>query len=294
MPTVKRYRLRGGKRRKTKKMICSPGKKDNKFTCYSNESLHKLKKMWNARHPDAPILEKKPKKIWHTLKKNMDKVCSSEHCWLKQKFSKNKITAELAKYTFAPFAPAAWNKNPNEWLSSVEIEEVMKQHETRMKNFAFIGPSPIDFDKRFIYGECVWNELCNFNLKSLISKGKNKIGMIFNLDPHYKEGSHWFSTFVDLRKKYVFYIDSTGDSMPKEIRELVNRIIKQAADIGITLTLYENKKEHQYKDSECGMYSLFINIQLLYGKKTPKWLMNNRIADKDMMRLRKKYFNHEE
>ena len=87
-------------------------------------------------------------------------------------------------------------------------------------------------------------------------------------------------------------MDSTGDKMPKEIRVLVDRIIKQAEELGIVLTLYENELEHQYTNTECGMYSLFINIQLLYERKTPQWFMKNRIVDKDMEELRKKYFNY--
>ena len=86
---------------------------------------------------------------------------------------------------------------------------------TRTKeNFAFIGPSPIDFDKKLSYDDCVWDDLCKFKLEKHIKQGKNKIGFIFNLDPHYKGGSHWISTFIDLRKKFIFFIDSTGDKMP--------------------------------------------------------------------------------
>ena len=291
MPTHKRIRRR---KNKTRKAVCSPGKKDNKFTCYSNKALHKLKQLWNIRHPDAYISTSIPSKIWSALQQNMNDICNTEQCWIRQQFSKNKINADLIKETFAPTAPKIWKKNPNEWLNSMDIEKVMKQHERAMPNFVFIGPSPIDFDTRHKYGECVWNELCNFDLKKHISTGKNKIGMIFNLDPHYKPGCHWFSTFVDIQKKYIFYIDSTCDKMPKEIRALTDRIIAQGKDLGINFTLHENDFEHQYANTECGMYSLYINIELLYGRKTPAWLMKNRVPDKDMELLRKKYFNYEE
>ena len=279
---------------RTRKAICSPGKRDNKFTCYTNQTLIKLKNLWNIRHPDAYISSNNPKIIWKTLRNHMNNVCETEQCWIRQKFTQNKIDSSVIKDSFAPYAPKIWKKNPNEWLNSLDIERVMKQHEKAMPNFIFIGPSPIDFDTKKKYGECVWNELCNFSLKDLIAKGKNKIGMIFNLDPHYKEGCHWFSTFVDVKKKYIFFIDSTGDKMPKEIQVLTDRIKQQGEDLGINFTLYENDFEHQLENTECGMYSLYINIQLLYGRKTPHWFMNNRVPDKDMERLRKKYFNFEE
>ena len=37
-------------------------------------------------------------------------------------------------------------KNPQEWLSSDEITDVMKQYEDKYDNFVFLGPSPIDFE----------------------------------------------------------------------------------------------------------------------------------------------------
>ena len=33
------------------------------------------------------------------------------------------------------------------------------------KDFDFMGPSPIDYDTHLISDECVWEELCKFNLK---------------------------------------------------------------------------------------------------------------------------------
>ena len=61
--------------------------------------------------------------------------------------------------------------------------KVMRQYEHTFKNFIFIGPSPIDYDTRKLFGTCVWEELCNFNLNEYIKKKKDKIGIIFNLSP---------------------------------------------------------------------------------------------------------------
>ena len=48
----------------------------------------------------------------------------------------------------------------------------MKQYEKTYKSFDFLGPSPIDYDYKMLYDECVWEELCKFNLKNMIMKGK--------------------------------------------------------------------------------------------------------------------------
>ena len=51
------------------------------------------------------------------------------------------------------------------------IQSVLNQ---TYKNFEFIGPSPIDYDTHKLYGECVWEELCNFSLNEYIKKGRTK------------------------------------------------------------------------------------------------------------------------
>ena len=287
--TIRRYK---SSNKTLKKMKCSPNRKGKKkYTCYSDESLEKLRKLWNARHPDHRIKSKKDKKIWEALKKNLGNVCNTEKCWLRQHFAKNHLTSDLVNYTFAPSSPQSWEKNPTEWLTSLDIERVMKQYEKKYKSFEFIGPSPIDFDKHLLYNECVWEELCKFNLKKYIKQGKKKIGIIFNVDPHYKEGSHWISLFIDINKKFILFFDSTGDGVPKEINVLMNRIISQADKLGIKLHRIVNKQSHQRGDTECGMYSLFLIIELLENRKTPNYFTKGRISDKEMEKLRKVYFN---
>ena len=287
------------KKQKAKKLnkninsaICSPIRKDKKnYSCYDDESLDKIKNLWNIRHPDHKIRATSDKEIWDELRKNMGNVCNNEKCWLRQNFAKNKLTSKLLNYTFAPNSPSSWKKNPTEWLTSLDIEKVMKQYENKYNYFNFVGPSPIDFDTHIHHNECVWEELCKFNLEKQSGKGKRKFGIIFNIDPHYKEGSHWVSMFIDLDKKFIMYFDSTGEKIPKEIKNLMNKIIKQAANMGITLKSYINKKGHQRKDTECGMYSLYFIIELLEDKKKPEYFLSHRISDAEMEELRKQYFN---
>ena len=193
------------KQKKMKKLVCSPMAKKKDYTCYSDHALMRMRELWNARHPDVKIHDDTPNKIWHALRENMQNVCNVESCWLRQQFLENKLDAELVSYTFAPTAPKEWHTNPNEWLTSVDLEKVMKQYEKKFHCFNFIGPSPIDFDEHIMHGECVWRELCEFDLATELKKGKNKIGIIFNIDPHYKPGSHWVSMFIDVKKTlYIF------------------------------------------------------------------------------------------
>jgi len=269
---------------------CSPNPNTNSYTCYSDESLHKLKKYWNLRHPRNKIKSNDPKIIWNTLKSNMSNSCNKESCWLRSKFMEGNLDSQLLNYTFAPKAPSEWKTKPDEWLSSLDIESVMKQYENFYKCFVFLGPSPIDYDKHKLYGECVWEELCKFNLSEEIKNNKNKIGVIFNTDPHYEKGEHWISLFINIKKKFIIYFDSNGNKPPTEVTRFVNTVINQGKQLGIDLKYIENKIEHQETDSECGMYCLYFIIEMLKDKN-PEYFLNNKINDNEVFNLRRKYFN---
>ena len=300
MPNNTRHYRRKNKRNTKKKspkplkpLKCSPKNKDEVlgYTCYTSESLHKLKKIWNARHPDVLVTSNNPREIWEQLRKNMSTSCNSEACWLRHQCIKQDIDENLWLDTFAPKAPKGWKAKPHEWLSSIEIEQVMQQYEKKYKCFEFIGPSPIDYDKHLLFGECVWEELCKFSLLDMKKRGKSKIGIIFNLDPHYKEGSHWVALFLNLKKKKICYMDSYGDKLPRKIRKFTNMVKKQGAQMDEVYTVEIVKRRHQYSESECGMYSLYFIIQLLQGRSLGHF-QNQRITDKHMQRLRKIYFNN--
>ena len=156
----------GRKKRKSRKKFaaekCSPkpSKESLKFSCYTSTTLHKLRDIWNKRRPDSKITSNDPREIWDALKILMATTCNRESCWLRKLFKKNKLSSKLRNYTFAPKQPKEWKKNPYEWLSSVELLQVMKQYENAYPSFEFLGPSPIDYDAKKMFGECVWEELC--------------------------------------------------------------------------------------------------------------------------------------
>jgi len=270
---------------------CSPERKEKDYTCYSDDSLLKLRNYWNARHPDKRINSVEPRYIWNELKDNMSNTCNIESCWLRQKFVKEKLDKELLEFTFAPKSPESWKHNSHEWLSSTDIEKVMKQYEHAYPSFSFIGPSPIDFDNTKIYGQCVWEELCNFNLYNYLNDGKTKIGVIFNTDPHYKSGSHWIALFINVQKKYIYYFDSNGNEIPNEVKKFMERVKSQGINLGIDFKLMNNKIGHQKSQSECGMYVLYFIIQLVTNQKDVNSFGKNRIPDDEVYKLRHEYFN---
>lgn len=277
------------------KLRCSPKTANKKYTCLEDETLYNLKDLWNARHPDSVIDSNDAREIWEQLNNKLKGVCNKESCWLKQKFVNGKLNKEL-ETSFAPVSPKEWSKNPNEWLSSTDILDVMKQYENTYKCFDFIGPSPIDFDTHKLYGECVWEELCHFNIEDEIKNKRFKIGIIFNLDPHYKGGSHWVSMFINIKKGEIFFFDSTGDKAPRQVMKLVNRIIKQGKQMKIPIHFKFDQNhpvEHQYGNTECGVYSLYFIAHMLEDKHDSTYFKTHKLNDKYMEQFRKVYFNKE-
>lgn len=281
------------KSRSLKRENCSP-KPRNKtlpFTCYSPDALYKLKTVWNARHPDQKIVSSSPKQIWTMLKNYMQESCKTESCWLKQQCIKHDLDKSLINDNFAPSVPKEWERKSNEWLSSVDIQRVMSQWEKANKSFRFIGPSPIDYDTHIVYNECVWEELCKFSLKEYIRKKIKTIGVIFNLDKHTQEGSHWVALFIDLIKDKIFYFDSYGDKIPRNILKFCKNVKQQGKELGRDFEIVINKRRHQYSESECGMYCLYFIIQMMNG--TPfETFQKKKIPDSLMFEKRKKYYNH--
>ena len=307
--TKRNHKNIGGKDKNDnfKKMNCSPMVKDKtpvKDSCLPEDILLKIKNSYNEHHIDNPIKKTDFNEIWQELKQNLD--CNKEDCWLKE-LNDKQMRKNIDKMIFAPDQPPEWKHNPDEWLSNYDILDVLKQYEKTYKNFKFIGPTPIDFDSRPIdmSGYCVWEELCNFSLKELLDDNKRQIGIIFNLDKHDQDGSHWVSLFIDLDDKFIFYFDSAGDIVPNEISVLIDRIIKQGKELDNQI-IFDYKKEnkpleHQRGNTECGMYSLYFIITMLSGETNNKKFSNykekiayftkHRIPDKFVFNYRNHFFN---
>lgn len=304
--TIKRKK-KGGNNKSFHRMNCNPktkGMNAVKDSCFPSETLVLIKNSYNKFHPQNQIHSTELIKIWEELKQKLSE-CKKEDCWLSQIQDAN-VRKKIQLESFAPNQPKEWKKNPNEWLSNFDIINVLIQYEKTYKNFYMIGPTPIDFDShpKELEGQCVWEELCKFNLDKLFKEGKRKIGIVFNLDKHNESGSHWVSLFVDLDDKFAFYMDSAGNRIPKEIEKLYNRIYEQglAMQSPMKIDFYQNNPlEHQMGNTECGMYSLYFIITMLTGEtegkkfnnymEKIKFFKNKRIPDKYMKRYRNIYFN---
>jgi hypothetical protein len=298
---------KGGKSDEFKKMNCSPlvdKATPVKGSCFTADVLELLKKSYNKHNPNNLIKTNNPIKIWKLLKHRM-RTCNKEDCWLEE-IEDLSVRKKLDEYIFAPDHPDDWKDNPDEWLSNFDIMDVLKQYMKKYPKFHSPPPTSIDFDSRpsDLYGECVSNEICTFNLEQQTKRGKTKFGFVFNMSPHTSSGSHWVSLYVDIEDKFIFYMDSAGNKIPKQINTFVERLVQQGLSMSnpIKLHYYENcPLEHQMGTTECGMFTLFFLITMITNKaegkvlknyvEKIKFFKNKRIPDKYVFRFRKIYFN---
>ena len=263
------------------KNICAPNSAYD-YTCFSTNALKRIAGKLNTKESktNKKITVRKvggkvdKKKLVNDISKKLNCNSNLDFCVLKQE---DKFPQEVRE----AFVPKSKVANSDDWLSSTDIKKVMDQYMKKYKDFYFIGPVPIDF-------EMFYDELANVNMKSLSRKGK-RIAIIFNTDPSYKSGEHWISLFIDLKNKSICFFDSVGTAPPKEVMKLIKKVIDNAKKVGIDLKLIINKNEHQKKNTECGIYSLYHIISRLQGKSC-SFIYNNIMTDGEVSKFRKKYF----
>jgi len=172
-----------------------------------------------------------------------------------------------------------------DWLSTIDINQVLYQYEEKYPDFKFLGAVPIDFM------ELDYLPFKKLSFDELESGGIKRIGVIFNTDKSTGRGKHWISLFADLIKGQIYYSDSMGTRQPKEVNEFMKQIEKYLTEIKnfTDLDIRYNKTQHQKGNSECGVYSINFILRLLKGK-TFEHLTKKRLTDNQVNKCRIKYF----
>ena len=186
----------------THRSRCHPRKSKKNKTCYEDNDLIYLRDEWNRKNPSKKIVSTQKETIYQKLREYQEQ-CKNELCWLKMVDNYEKKNS-LMKNNFAILQPKNWKKNEKEWLSNYDISNVLKQYKEAYSNFDYLGPTPIDFDRKLGSG-CVKNEICRLSIAEKIRKKINKIGISINLDVYGGYGLHWVTLFIDLEKKFIFY-----------------------------------------------------------------------------------------
>ena len=194
-----------------------------------------------------------------------------------------------------PAAPAAWKDDPDMWLDSTNISGCLTQWEESNPEFEFMGPFPIDFAAADPYNNtgvkrCLMTEICGIRVKELMVAGTRSIGIVYNLDPHYKSGSHWVATYIDIPKHACYYFDSYGMKPPKQIATFMRWLTTQDPQ----MTLAYNAHRFQYSNTECGVFCIYFIIRMILGDSFDRFLRGpceKMDFDKKMIELRRSLFS---
>ncbi len=229
------------------------------------------------------ILIYQKKELLRALTKNIKNKydCDDQLCWLNLPIMPND---EVKNDTFRPDGPNEGTK----WLSTTDIDKVLKQYESVYKDFVSFGAVPRDFKKL----SNLEINAPHYNFDNLLNSNKSKIGMVVNFDYSTGRGTHWVAVYVDLKKGQIYYSDSYGTKPIKEIKDFMDyseNFIKKKY-LNINIDRKNNMMQHQKKNSECGVYSINFILRLLKGESFND-LTSKRLPDDSVNKCRNKYFS---
>ncbi len=203
---------------------CAPNKNDG--TCFPTPVVKNIVEKMNVKTGSKIEISDNGKKMMNEVRNELN--CDDDMCVIKRDILGDNKNELLDKY-FKPAIPLKWEDNPIEWASTTDIDDVLKQYEGKYDDFKYLGAVPIDFDKKMTPDMCVSDDLCKIDAKGLWKDGKRRVGMVFNLDPHDKPGSHWVSMLID-KNGGIYYFDSVGKYPPVEVERLMDRVANQLND----------------------------------------------------------------
>ena len=259
-----------------------------------------------------------PQYMYNNLNKKLAKYCGKDKYWTwcgvlerlcdtnPKAQSLTKIKNQLKKIekkNLRPEKPMSWYKNEKTWLSNYDILNVMNQYKEHKKyHYDFLGVFPIDFSVKSASGTCLYSSFCNINIQNYVKKGIKYIGFITNLDKHDEPGSHWTSSFIIIDPKSTsygaYYYDSASNTIPNYLQDFFKNVKQQCEKIhNKKFDIVYNKKKHQFKNSECGVFSMifqirWINKLVLKNNSTnfTEITANPYITDDKMVEMRNSLF----
>jgi len=298
---------------------CAPSKKYEDGSCFPLETLQEIATNYNKKNKDKIDIKLGKAELVESLNEKLSGKCSEQTCWLRLDIAKA-LDDDIKDDIFRPEGPS----KKYEWLSTTHINDVVSQYHSVYDNFYFLGAVPLDFDKLPVLG------IKNFDFEGMIKEGKTKFGIVINQDEHWKSGSHWVGLFLDFDKNGIYYFDSVGSSPLKLTRKFITRMAKlmylrkykEELPVKNVLKIFKSLKDapeskfesimnekkylknlinnfdikynniqHQFNNSECGVYSINFIVNLAGGAEF-EHVINNITKDEEMNKNRKIFFRN--
>jgi hypothetical protein len=293
---------------------CAPSKLFKDGSCLTLKSLKLIIESYNKNIKDIEkkiVISNNKSEMVKQLEEKLSDKCNNQTCWLRldiiKQIKDEKMKKDILENTFRPEGPP----KKDTWLSTSDINDVVTQYQEKYKDFLFLGALPADFQEIGVLG------INDLDFKDVEKEGKHKIGIVINLDLHTQGGSHWVALFTDLQKGQIYYFDSFAKKPSKRTKKFINKIVKYLykknynKDININSLIKtikssnENKDltnlkkfdirhntiQHQFSNSECGVYSINFIVRLVGGENFDE-ITQNITKDNEMNKCRTKYFRN--
>jgi hypothetical protein len=248
------------------------------------------------------------KVLLNEIGKRLKGVCQTGDCWKLHEFVNqlpDAVRSDLLDKTYRPHGPGGTFK----WMGTSNLEEVMRQYENLYPDFHFLGAVPADFDYFENPGpyDIPYSKLkedsklhdddkddtkglvANLKAKTgfpieylnyLLKKGYRRFGIIFNTDEHDEPGQHWVAAYADFHKAATYYFDSVANSPDERFKALLTRFMTLMKAHGNHNPSYErNEIQFQYKNTECGVYSVNFVTRMTGGKESYEDIVSHPYSD---------------
>ena len=243
--------------------------------------------------------------LWNALDKwhVENKRCKAGEEWLwVGRSDQNQELKAIARRSFRPPKPEAWIEKPDTWLSNFNIDDVMVQYEAVEKNhFKYFGALPSDFYKPNVCQDGLCNMSSPMSLATLLKQKKWNLGLIVNFDKTGESGSHWTAIFACLNVRHkmygIYFYNSTTGVPPNDIEQWLQQLKLEVNKVNKKqIVIHRNTIQHQFKNTECGMFSINFLAWALKaykqrsGARTFDGIIQMRFKDCDMLKMRDEFF----
>ena len=133
--------------------VCHPRLHGKNNECVSDNILHEI----GLVHGAPSDLKGRSLRSWLTRRTR----CKTERCWIERSTLESGKKKEIVKRYFRPTMPDEWIKDPDQWLDSNNIADVMKQYEEVYPEFKFYGTNRIHRHcSRIVESFYTWTHWC--------------------------------------------------------------------------------------------------------------------------------------
>lgn len=282
--------------------VCAPNKYDDKNkTCFSTSQLMEMAKAYNryiAKSKLNPnriqsfgnisLIDIKNDKTFllSEFRKRFQNVCGGDDICITHQAFMNDIVKEMRNDIQTNTFRSSGPQDPKEWLSTVDINNIMSQYESVYPHFKFMGAVPLNCDE---YSFC---KLYKMNFDEHEKNGVKNMGIIFNLDRHGQPGSHWVALYINIAGGEIYFCDSNGKPPIDNISGMINQFARYyRKNKGKDVVYKYNTIPYQKDSSECGIYSCNFIIRKLAGESFDD-IVNNALDFKQINSCRNVYFRN--